>query len=113
MIVVALMGLWWLSSSGGPQQVNPPTQQQVTSVVHTSPPPSVARTSLPSTPNTQTAACGSGSYVNVDGNCISGPVYAPSVPVGASARCRDGTYSFSQHRQGTCSHHGGVASWNP
>jgi 5-methylcytosine-specific restriction endonuclease McrA len=25
--------------------------------------------------------------------------------------CRDGTYSFSAHRSGTCSHHGGVAKW--
>lgn len=33
------------------------------------------------------------------------------VPTGASAQCRDGSYSFSQHRRGTCSHHGGVASW--
>ena len=32
-------------------------------------------------------------------------------PAGATARCRDGTYSFSQHRSGTCSHHGGVATW--
>jgi len=29
----------------------------------------------------------------------------------ASASCRDGTYSFSTHRQGTCSHHGGVGAW--
>lgn len=29
----------------------------------------------------------------------------------ASARCLDGTLSFSAHRQGTCSHHGGVAAW--
>jgi hypothetical protein len=36
---------------------------------------------------------------------------AGSVPAGATARCRDGTYSFSQHRAGTCSHHGGVAAW--
>src|SRR5438309_6018529 len=35
----------------------------------------------------------------------------PAAPVGATARCRDGTYSFSKHRSGTCSHHGGVASW--
>jgi hypothetical protein len=34
-----------------------------------------------------------------------------SAPPGATARCNDGTYSFSQHRSGTCSHHGGVASW--
>jgi hypothetical protein len=27
------------------------------------------------------------------------------------ARCNDGTYSSSSHRQGTCSHHGGVAEW--
>ncbi|MFI4919394.1 MAG: DUF3761 domain-containing protein, partial [Legionellales bacterium] len=24
---------------------------------------------------------------------------------------RDGTWSFSQQHRGTCSHHGGVASW--
>lgn len=34
-----------------------------------------------------------------------------SAPPGATARCKDGTYSYSQHRQGTCSHHGGVAVW--
>ncbi len=32
-------------------------------------------------------------------------------PPGATAVCRDGTYSFSQHHAGTCSHHGGVATW--
>lgn len=32
----------------------------------------------------------------------------------ATAQCRDGSYSYSQHRSGTCSHHGGVARWiNP
>jgi hypothetical protein len=34
-----------------------------------------------------------------------------SVPTGATALCRDGTYSFSKHHSGTCSHHGGVARW--
>jgi hypothetical protein len=34
-----------------------------------------------------------------------------SVPNGATARCRDGTYSFSANRRGTCSHHKGVAVW--
>jgi hypothetical protein len=34
-------------------------------------------------------------------------------PLGATAICNDGTYSFSQHRQGTCSWHGGVAIWLP
>ncbi len=39
-----------------------------------------------------------------------GPAVA-SPPPGATARCGDGTYSYSQHRSGTCSHHGGVAVW--
>jgi Protein of unknown function (DUF3761) len=39
---------------------------------------------------------------------------ANGAPAGATARCMDGTYSYSQHRSGTCSHHGGVAYWiNP
>lgn len=52
-------------------------------------------------------------YTNVDGNQVHSPAYTEdnSVPAGASARCRDGTYSFSQNRRGTCSHHGGVATW--
>ncbi|BCM67538.1 MULTISPECIES: DUF3761 domain-containing protein [Streptomyces] len=32
-------------------------------------------------------------------------------PAGATAQCNDGTYSYSAHRRGTCSHHGGVAVW--
>lgn len=32
-------------------------------------------------------------------------------PAGASAQCNDGTYSYSAHRRGTCSHHHGVAVW--
>jgi hypothetical protein len=34
-----------------------------------------------------------------------------SNPTGATARCRDGTLSYSEHHRGTCSHHGGVADW--
>jgi phosphatidylserine/phosphatidylglycerophosphate/cardiolipin synthase-like enzyme len=34
-----------------------------------------------------------------------------AAPAGATAQCRDGTYSYSQHRSGTCSDHGGVATW--
>ncbi|HEV2562352.1 MAG TPA: DUF3761 domain-containing protein [Rhizomicrobium sp.] len=30
---------------------------------------------------------------------------------GASAKCADGTYSYSKHRRGSCSRHGGVAAW--
>jgi hypothetical protein len=31
----------------------------------------------------------------------------------ASAQCCDGSYSYSAHRQGTCSWHHGVCAWNP
>ncbi|NRI67672.1 DUF3761 domain-containing protein [Rhodococcus sp. MS16] len=52
-----------------------------------------------------------GGYINTAGNCIPSPRQAPSAPAGATAKCSDGTYSFSQSRRGTCSGHGGVASW--
>jgi hypothetical protein len=54
-----------------------------------------------------------GHYINRDGNAVHSPARSKSgaIPQGASARCRDGTYSFSRHHSGTCSRHGGVASW--
>ena len=30
---------------------------------------------------------------------------------GATAKCKDGTYSHATHEQGTCAKHGGVAIW--
>ena len=38
---------------------------------------------------------------------------APADPnaAGATAVCADGSWSFSAHRSGTCSHHGGVHWW--
>ena len=50
-------------------------------------------------------------YTNSAGQRVQSPTYYPSVPRGATARCVDGTYSFSRNRRGTCSHHGGVAQW--
>lgn len=52
-------------------------------------------------------------YINRDGQTVHSPARSLSgqAPEGATARCRDGTYSFSQHHSGTCSRHGGVASW--
>lgn len=50
-------------------------------------------------------------YKNSAGNEVHSPAYSDSVPPGASAICGDGTYSFSQSRRGTCSHHGGVSQW--
>ncbi|RKF45562.1 DUF3761 domain-containing protein [Paraburkholderia fungorum] len=52
-------------------------------------------------------------YTNRDGNTVHAPARSLSgkAPEGATARCRDGSYSFSRHRSGTCSRHGGVADW--
>jgi hypothetical protein len=52
-------------------------------------------------------------YKAKDGHEVHSPAKSThdQVPAGVSAKCRDGSYSFSQHRRGTCSHHGGVSSW--
>lgn len=50
-------------------------------------------------------------YTNTDGVQVQSPTHYTAPPAGATAICRDGTYSFSKHRRGTCSCHGGVAKW--
>jgi hypothetical protein len=54
-----------------------------------------------------------GSYRNSNGATVHSPAHTTNgaAPVGASAKCRDSSYSFSQHHSGTCSGHGGVAEW--
>jgi len=52
-----------------------------------------------------------GTYMNSKGETTKRPENCSSAPQGATAQCRDGSYSFSQSRSGTCSHHGGVAKW--
>ena len=56
-------------------------------------------------------ACRSGYYLNVSHHCVERPSASPSAPAGATAKCRDSTYSFSEHASGTCSHHCGVSRW--
>jgi hypothetical protein len=36
---------------------------------------------------------------------------AARVPAGATARCKDGTYSFVRRRAAACARHGGIARW--
>ena len=54
-------------------------------------------------------------YVNPSNPVVPPPVNQPPAgpPAGATALCNDGTYSDSQTRSGTCSHHGGVNRWLP
>jgi hypothetical protein len=78
--------------------------------------PAAPKTAAPETKAPKTTApaapaptgCGADYYRNSDGNCVHRPGDNPS---GATALCKDGTYSYSQHRSGTCSGHGGVRSW--
>lgn len=60
---------------------------------------------------TQQTECPNGTYENSAGNVVCKPYESPTQPAGATAQCEDGTYSFSESRSGTCSHHGGVAVW--
>jgi peptidoglycan hydrolase-like protein with peptidoglycan-binding domain len=63
-------------------------------------------------PEWMTTLSNNNGYTNVSRAQVHSPAYSTNgIPAGASAQCRDGTYSFSMHHSGTCSHHGGVASW--
>lgn len=50
-------------------------------------------------------------YTNSRGHRVHRPMRSNRPPAGASAKCGDGSYSFSESRRGTCSWHGGVAQW--
>jgi hypothetical protein len=50
-------------------------------------------------------------YTARSGHRVRRPTQSARAPSGASARCGDGSWSFSESRRGTCSHHGGVGRW--
>jgi len=73
---------------------------------------SSSATSSDTKPNQAKPKCTSnGTYINSKGQTVPRPENCSAPPEGATAQCRDGTYSFSKSRRGTCSHHGGVAKW--
>ena len=92
-----------------------PTPAPVASATTAVAPDTVATTAAAPKPVTTTAAapanCRSDEYRNSSGHCVPRPTQAPAAPPGASAICNDGSYSFSEHRRGTCSSHGGVRTW--
>lgn len=76
------------------------------------------KTSIPAIPAQQTRSIEADlqahkHYVNINGQEEHSPTKSKSdeIPTGGSAQCIDGSFSFSKHRSGTCSHHGGVAAW--
>lgn len=69
-------------------------------------PAPAAKSAPQSTPPSQ---CANGTYVNTAGETVCRP--SQTNTSGATARCHDGTYSYSHSHQGACSHHGGVAEW--
>ena len=83
-----------------------------TSLLAQTPQPSPAQsTPQQQQPKSQPKCTDNGTYVNSKGETVKRPENCSTAPEGATAQCRDGSYSFSQSRRGTCSHHGGVAKW--
>jgi resuscitation-promoting factor RpfB len=86
--------------------------QQIISQTQPSPRTSTSATSSNARAVAGQANCtNNGTYVNSQGQRVPRPENCSAPPKGATAQCRDGSYSFSQSRRGTCSHHGGVAKW--
>lgn len=56
--------------------------------------------------------CSDEEYRSSDGACVHRPFHTNRHVGGETAVSRDGTHSMSHHHRGTCSHHGGVASWD-
>src|SRR5579871_1647487 len=99
--------------SSSPPSLRTPSSvpsESTASPATTAPLPTI--TTLPPAPTTPATLPPDSSYTNSDGVQVPSPVLSPNgPPPGATAECADGTYSFSLHRQGTCSYHGGVAAW--
>ncbi|HEX6596199.1 MAG TPA: DUF3761 domain-containing protein [Acidimicrobiales bacterium] len=111
------------TSTSTPTSTSTTTSSTSTTTTTAAPVTTAARVTTPTAPATTAAtartavtpdaatSCPDGTYTNVDGNRVCRPYASDSAPPGATARCRNGEYSFSQNRQGTCSGNGGVAAW--
>lgn len=97
----------WVNTNSGVYHLLAAAWPQAQPKPAPSPTPSVTRSAA------QPGTCAANYYRNSSGVCVHRPVKSQTatIPQGATAQCRDGVYSFSQHHRGTCSHHGGVARW--
>jgi Protein of unknown function (DUF3761) len=59
----------------------------------------------------QAYQCNNRHYVNSSGVLVHSPSCGKRSEGHETAICRDGSHSYSMHRSGTCSRHGGVARW--
>jgi hypothetical protein len=55
--------------------------------------------------------CNNNYYVNSTGHLVHSPSCGEEHQT-PTAKCRDGSVSFSEHHRGACSYHGGVAHWD-
>ena len=75
-------------------------------------PPTVAPTAVPTAaPTVVPSAAPTTAPTAAPIPVTSGFNHAAAKQAGATAICRDGSWSYSAHRSGTCSHHGGVNWW--
>ena len=126
--IVALLAIVGIANSGAPQTAPTTNKTETSSTVEltakpaeasvlpaqevkTEPAPAPTPTPTPA-PSQSSTLSNDNHYTNSAGNTVHSPAYSNGgVPAGATAECKDGTYSFSQSRRGTCSGHGGVAAW--
>jgi len=102
--------LWFLIlSTGLLSNLTPPISLAQTPTTNRT---SATKQNLSGHNSRESAKCSdNGTYVNSQGQRVKRPQNCSNPPPGATAQCRDGSYSFSMNHRGTCSHHGGVTKW--
>ena|SRR5450631_1851612 len=95
------------SGHGGIQK---PTKAKPATAATTAPAPAAAAPAAAATPAPATPAATAAKSSTATKSAPTATA-GNTDPTGATAKCKDGTYSKSAHRSGTCSSHGGVAEW--
>ena len=99
------------SGHGGVQKnsgASSSTSSSAASAPAATPPPATTPPSGSASSQTSPATTKSSSAAS---SSSSKPASGNTDPTGATAKCKDGTYSKSKSHSGACSHHGGVDQW--